>query len=459
MTIATVGWCAWGTSRKACEAMTSGECALTALTLWLMNSQAPPASAPAATRRTTNVQRRILPISRNGPRLRPLYRVIGVKAVTGIDPFPLPSTRPMPRLRVVRIRKVAEWATSGGYPSPRRSEAPNRLLVQPLGDREQAICLLVDLDLLVRAAPATEQGLHLVELGLAAELASGRPRLLDERPDGLGRAPLRVCREVDQLRVQPVARSAPLVLGDERDLLDWQLLASVEHGCERRHQALHERSDSRDRLDACLCVADADFDGPKTRMGAEIPPDVRVVLERVALDPALDEQLELLVGGKGRRQTRARKGLEHLHPRRGEARWARLPEGRVGREREQLGKVGAQGVHARDCLLGRVESHMDVEAEDELSLRDPAHGLDQVEVPRPVGHLLVLVARKRVRAGRGDERIRLRRDVAQVGPQVAQIFKRFIDGRRNIGRHLDDRLKELRLDPLLFFTTLEGQED
>ena len=114
ITIATVGWFAFGTSRKSCAAFSSGECARTALTLWLMKSQAPPARAPTATRRTMNVQSRILPMSRNGPRLRPLYRVIGVKAVTGIDPFPLPSTRPVPRLRVVRIRKVAELATTGG---------------------------------------------------------------------------------------------------------------------------------------------------------------------------------------------------------------------------------------------------------------------------------------------------------------------------------------------------------
>jgi hypothetical protein len=99
-----------------------------------------------------------------------------------------------------------------------------------------------------------------------------------------------------------------------------------------------------------------------------------------------------------------------------------------------------------------------VEAEDELALGHPAHRLDQVLVARLLGHLLVLVARERMvpaDAMSAPDSARPRAGAAQA----AQILHRLPHGCRDVGRDLDHRLEELRLDPFLLAVALEGGQD
>jgi len=49
--------------------------------------------------------------------------------------------------------------------------------------------------------------------------------------------------------------------------------------------------------------------------------------------------------------------------------------------------------------------------------------------------------------------------VAQAPTQVVQVGHRLAHGSRDVGRHLDDRLEELSLDPLLLLAPLEGQKN
>src|SRR6185312_15413726 len=206
-------------------------------------------------------------------------------------------------------------------------------------------------------------------------------------------------------------------------------------------------------------VADPELDGSEAGMGPKIPPDVRVVLEGVGLDPAVDEQLELLVGSKGRRQAGAGERLEDLHPRRGEPGRPRLPERRVDREGKELREIRAHAVRACDRLLRRVEADVHVQPEDELALGDPAHRLDEVDVALLESHLLVLVTREGMRARRGDDRVALGRHVAQTPAEALQLLHGLAHGRRDVGRHLDHGLEELRLDALLLPVALEGRKD
>ena len=92
---------------------------------------------------------------------------------------------------------------------------------------------------------------------------------------------------------------------------------------------------------------------------------------------------------------------------------------------------------------------MDVQAEDHLPLGDPLHLLEQPEVARLVGHLLVLVARERVRAGGGDERPLLGSGVAEPRAELSSLVERLADAAADGGRNLEHGLEELGLDPLV----------
>src|SRR4051812_50141199 len=104
-------------------------------------------------------------------------------------------------------------------------------------------------------------------------------------------------------------------------------------------------------------------------MWPQVPPDERVVLERVRLDAALDEQLELLEARERRREPAARHRVEDLRARRGEGAvaavaetgvWGRRPgvrgpPARRGRRRGGVGRPLGAGVEgaARGGLPAR----------------------------------------------------------------------------------------------------------
>jgi hypothetical protein len=46
-----------------------------------------------------------------------------------------------------------------------------------------------------------------------------------------------------------------------------------------------------------------------------------------------------------------------------------------------------------------------------------------------------------------------------VPTQVVEVGHRLAHGSRDVGRHLDDRLEELSLDPLLLLAPFEGQKN
>jgi hypothetical protein len=54
-----------------------------------------------------------------------------------------------------------------------------------------------------------------------------------------------------------------------------------------------------------------------------------------------------------------------------------------------------------------------------------------------------------VGAGRGDERIALRRRVPQPRPQALEVLDGLVDRARDVRRNLDDRLEQLGLEPAL----------
>src|SRR5688500_15714228 len=92
---------------------------------------------------------------------------------------------------------------------------PNGFFRQPLRDGEQGLGFLIDPGLLGGAGAAAQQGLDLAELVDTAELPRLRLAPLDQGSHRLRRRPLGVAGQVDELGLEAVASSAPLVLANE----------------------------------------------------------------------------------------------------------------------------------------------------------------------------------------------------------------------------------------------------
>jgi hypothetical protein len=218
---------------------------------------------------------------------------------------------------------------------------------------------------------------------------------------------------------------------------------------ERRGERLDERDEHGHAREPRLRIADPDLDRAESRMRTEIPPDERVVVPRAGLLAALDERNELLEARERRRDAAPRHRVEHLRARRSQARVAAVPERRVRGRGEELRQPRSQ--RARDCdrLRGRLEADVDVQAEDQLPLDRPPQRLGELGVPRLLRHVLVLVPRERMGAGREHGDAARLRFLARTTAQLPSLGDRLPNRPRRSRRHLDGRLQQLRLDPLV----------
>ena len=100
----------------------------------------------------------------------------------------------------------------------------------------------------------------------------------------LGRDPV-AAGEVDQLALEPVARGQPLVLVEHLPRVVGELLARLEVLGELLDHRLDQGGQADRVLDARLGVAGADLDGAQVRVGADVVPEVGVVLDHAAGAP------------------------------------------------------------------------------------------------------------------------------------------------------------------------------
>ncbi len=117
----------------------------------------------------------------------------------------------------------------------------------------------------------------------------------------------------------------------------------------------------------------------------------------------------------------------------------------------------------RDGLVAGGEPDVRVQAEDHLALTDPLHLLDQLAVALLVGHLLVLVACERMRAGREHAGAALGRGVRDPSAQLARLLDRLGDGAVDVRRHLERRAQQLGLHldgvPDLLLDLVEARDE
>ena len=176
---------------------------------------------------------------------------------------------------------------------------------------------------------------------------------------------------------KPVARGEPLVLGREDPVERRDLLAAVDELRVVLDERLAVRGDRDHVVEPRHGVADPDLDRAEPRMEADVPPDVRVVLDAAGLLELVHDLRVVGVVAEARRRARAREGGEDHVARRAEAGRLAAPERRARRERDELVEMGDQPVHDLDRLLGVVDGDVDVHPEDQLAPRDVLHLVDE----------------------------------------------------------------------------------
>ena len=237
------------------------------------------------------------------------------------------------------------------------------------------------------------------QLGLAAQELRVRRARAQRLGQPVGDGDAAAGLGVDELRVHPVAGGEEAVLLDD---LGRERLAIV--GAPERlapDQALHQRGERRGVAHARLGVHDPDLDRPQPRLQPRVPPQERRLGDRVAADQHVDRLHVGLVAVERARRARARERLEDRDARRGQAAVAALPEGRVGRQRQQQRQLLAQAVERSHggVLVGH--RHVDVQREGRLAAGELAHRRVEELVAGARRDLGVLPARQRVRAGDG----------------------------------------------------------
>src|SRR3954454_5788983 len=275
-----------------------------------------------------------------------------------------------------------------------------------------------DAELPVGAVALREDVLDALELAVGAELAGMRLEVPERPPDELsdGHAVPAARGEVHDRRLEAVACTEPLVLGDENAVERGQLRARVETLRVVLHEGLHVGGERNRLLHAGDRIHDAHLDRPEAWMEADVPPDVRVVRDAAGLLELADDFGVVGIVAEARRRPGAREGSEdHLAARRESGRLA-APERRVGGEGKEVREVEEKRARHLDRLFGVVHGYVDVETEDELAARDVLELIDEISIAVPRGDPLTLEEAEWMRAGGADAHAALARDPADEAP-------------------------------------------
>src|SRR5579871_5533283 len=240
------------------------------------------------------------------------------------------------------------------------------LLHQEARDGLDAAGLPVDGDLAVRARAARviEQGAQVVNLGAAAQVVQHVINEVERVADGVAYAYLAPLSEIEDIGIQAVAHGLPLVLVDEGAWQDVRGHASFVQPGELRHERLAQRSERERVVQGSRHVEDAKLYGLEKGVRANVPPDFLGVVDNLCLYQRLDIRLKIGPGRHRLGDAAAWKWPPDHLAIRFQAGEATVPEGRVGRERQEVRYPGTQLVHERDGQFVALHAHVNVQAEE-----------------------------------------------------------------------------------------------
>ena len=264
--------------------------------------------------------------------------------------------------------------------------------------------------------------------------------------------------EIHHRRFEPVARGEPLVLRRQHAVPARDLLAGLELLAVHLHDRLEERGDRDDVLEARDGVADAHLDRAEPRVRADVPPDVRVVRDAPRALELTDDVRVVGVVAEAWGRPGAREGGEHHLPARREAGRLAAPERRRGGQREHLRQVEQQAVHHLDHLLGIVDGHVHVHAEDQLAARDVLKLVDELAVAVARGDPLPLEEAEWMRARTAEPAALRARDLSHVRAELRERAHHVAGVAAHRRRHLEHRLHQLRVDAVLVVAVRDGCE-
>ena len=110
------------------------------------------------------------------------------------------------------------------------------------------------------------------------------------------------------------------------------------------------------------------------------------------------------------------------------------------------------------AFSGSSTADVHVHPEDELAPRDVLQLVDEVAVAVARRDALALEQAERMRPGRAEAAALRARDLGDVRAQLAERVLDVAGGAADVGRDLDHRLHELRVDPALVLAALDGGE-
>ena len=132
--------------------------------------------------------------------------------------------------------------------------------------------------------------------------------------------------------------------------------------------------------------------------------------------------------------------------------------GRIRRQRVDVRQKIARLIHDVDRHFAIRNSHVHVQAEDQIGARHLLHVLHDRLVALAFRDALIVPMRKRMRAGGGEFRSAAAGQFRQFAAQTDHLLARFRRGAANIGPGFHDRLMHLRLDPFLHHDLAVAQD-
>src|SRR6266705_2147094 len=182
----------------------------------------------------------------------------------------------MPGLRLPSIHSVR-----GG--SPRLGDTCARFGNKVPDYRFQVARFLIYAQLPVRAGAFVHDGVHVFDGAAAAQVIDDVIHEFQQFGNQLAHGHFGFLAEVDQFSINAVSRRSPLVLFDERAAVQPPTHIALVEAVELHNDGLRERGDSHCFLYSRGDVEHAEFQGAKSGMWPDVPPDLFPVVDAIQL--------------------------------------------------------------------------------------------------------------------------------------------------------------------------------
>src|SRR5205823_4596223 len=186
--------------------------------------------------------------------------------------------------------------------------------------------------------------------------------------------------KIDQLAFQTIAGRAPLVLHNKGSAIEAESLVGRVELVQLGHGSLDQRRQRNRLIHSHGDITYAELERVKKRVRADVPPYFLGIIDAVCLDEQLDEIVVFPPTGEIIRNIGAGKFVKDFATIRFQSRVHSQPEGRIGRECQNMRQEITRMIHHVDSGLAILYPDVHVQAENQVSARHQLHVLNNVLV-------------------------------------------------------------------------------